>query len=240
MVVDFSKSGFVYFIQQGEKKIFKIGSTQHSPLKRLSKLQTGSSEKLYLIGFFHSLDMKYAEKNVHRLFWQSRLEGEWFEGDIEQIPIWLEDEKINGCTWSRENNLTHYVTLLGMKLWHFKEKVQGELELETNFIHRLSTSLSLYLTVYDKDETFLNSIQVGFIASDRRNTIDAAALSLVKRLLHDFSRYDVHYKTGENSKSSCFFFERNAQDREDILTFDSLSSEKKIELIDRNSLYLPD
>lgn len=236
MVLDFSKSGFLYCIQQGDKNIFKVGITQHSPLKRLRQLQTGNSEKLYLTGYLHVLDMSYAEKYVHRLFSETRLEGEWFEGDNEEIQRWL-IKSDNNCTFPQENNLAHYLTLLEMKLWHFKEQVQGELIFSNYF--KIGWNTTLYLSASRIDNTKY-PIEIGYIFSDRRNTIDAAALSLVKRLLQDFSRFYVHYLTVDDTKHGCFFFERNAQDRKDIFTFDSLPSEKKIELIDRNRLYLPD
>lgn len=242
MIVDFSKSGFVYFIQQGEKNIFKIGITQHSPLKRLSQLQTGSSEKLSLIGFLHVLDMKYAEKYVHRLFWERRLEGEWFEGDIKQIIKWL-DESENNCTFIHKSNLVHHLTLLEMKLWHFKEEMRGKLHLETNFF-----SIGYYSKLFiiesiqiEKIGKNLKMIDFGTIANARGSTsIDADALSLVKRLLHDFSQSDVYYKTVENSHIGYFFFVRNPQDQKDILAFDKLSIDEKETLLESNILWLQD
>ena len=59
----------VYFITDGVN--IKIGYTSGSPINRLKKLQTGSSQKLTLIGYIDG--NKNKEKELHNKFSNLRL-----------------------------------------------------------------------------------------------------------------------------------------------------------------------
>lgn len=75
--------GYVYFISN--QYSIKIGYTKNNPKKRLKQLQTGSSERLYLLGYVKG-DLE-KEKTLHKKFAQFKLRnnGEWFSADDELI-----------------------------------------------------------------------------------------------------------------------------------------------------------
>lgn len=74
------RAGCIYFIQAERSKKIKIGYTEVDPLTRLATLQTGSSEKLSLLGSFPGTpkDERDSQLELH----EDRLEGEWFS------PTW--------------------------------------------------------------------------------------------------------------------------------------------------------
>lgn len=69
--------GSVYFIKAEKSKRVKIGFTELLPTSRLAVLQTGSPEKLTLMGSFGGTLAD--ERSAHKLLSQYRLSGEWFE-----------------------------------------------------------------------------------------------------------------------------------------------------------------
>jgi len=70
-------SGYVYFIHATESDRIKIGKSV-DPKKRLSGLQTSSSETLRLLLSLPAKDMAYEERQMHELFASERIRGEWF------------------------------------------------------------------------------------------------------------------------------------------------------------------
>ena len=84
---------FVYFISDCSNHI-KIGVADDIR-KRLLALQTGNAEELNLV-FAFKVDTKNAalrlEKELHSLFKQHRVSGEWFEAD--PIISYLKQPKI--------------------------------------------------------------------------------------------------------------------------------------------------
>jgi hypothetical protein len=69
------RSGFVYLL--GHAKALKIGWSERHPLEgRLQQLQTGSSERLELLGLI--LARPSEERTIQGLFVKYRLHGEWF------------------------------------------------------------------------------------------------------------------------------------------------------------------
>lgn len=80
-------SAFVYFIQGHLSKRVKIGST-NDPHSRLKTLQTGSPEKLRLIGTIpccNSSEARSREQELHTTFKRVGVHGEWFDYDDEII-----------------------------------------------------------------------------------------------------------------------------------------------------------
>lgn len=67
---------FVYFIQAVESERVKIGSA-FDPHKRLAILQTGSPERLELLGYIPG--GRSLEVELHRELRSQRLHGEWFK-----------------------------------------------------------------------------------------------------------------------------------------------------------------
>lgn len=69
-------SGFVYFIEREPGDYVKIGWTKYGPADRLSQLQTGCPDLLYVRAFFPgSLE---DERRMHLTFADLRGRGEWF------------------------------------------------------------------------------------------------------------------------------------------------------------------
>lgn len=62
---------FVYFIESGDK--IKIGKSLN-PLRRINEIQNLIKKNVEIIG----LTTKYNELEVHKMFKEDRLEGEWF------------------------------------------------------------------------------------------------------------------------------------------------------------------
>ncbi len=79
-------SGFVYVVKSGDK--FKIGFTNQAIDKRINNLQTGSPTKINLVMYFESDTPNLLEKQLHRVFKNKRLDGEWFslnQFDIDEL-----------------------------------------------------------------------------------------------------------------------------------------------------------
>lgn len=87
--------GNVYFIT--DCKNIKIGYTkQKNVYKRLKQIQTGSPDRLYLLGYFFGTMSD--EKYLHKLFAKERIRdnGEWFRASNELIEyINTHNEKEN-------------------------------------------------------------------------------------------------------------------------------------------------
>ncbi|WP_109808386.1 GIY-YIG nuclease family protein [Sphingosinithalassobacter portus] len=69
------KIGWVYFVQVGSGGHIKIGWAK-DPTKRIASLQTAQPQQLKLLGVIPG-SLK-AEREVHALFSQARVRGEWF------------------------------------------------------------------------------------------------------------------------------------------------------------------
>lgn len=91
-----SKPTYIYVVSDGT--YCKIGISVN-PEKRLKSLQTGSAKVLRLLRKYELPSRKAAiklEKQLHRMFWQSRCRhnGEWFllEFDhLETLHVWVKD-----------------------------------------------------------------------------------------------------------------------------------------------------
>ncbi|MBG9389321.1 GIY-YIG nuclease family protein [Caenimonas aquaedulcis] len=92
-MTEYYVTAFVYFIQQGDQPLVKVGTTVDQPAKRLAQLQVGNGSKLRLLG---AIDIRAAgahagnriefaklararESEIHREFADERLSGEWFK-----------------------------------------------------------------------------------------------------------------------------------------------------------------
>lgn len=77
--------GKIYFIGHGGSKTMKVGYTSGNPHMRMAALQTGSPDKLYMMGWIAgTLD---EERELHRRFAHLRVSGEWFrfEAELEEF-----------------------------------------------------------------------------------------------------------------------------------------------------------
>ena len=80
---------YVYFVKPYNKNLFKIGSTP-KPKRRLSQLQTGCPDKLYLHACIEATQPKELEKSIHSQLNNYHKRGEWFEVDVQIIDdiVW--------------------------------------------------------------------------------------------------------------------------------------------------------
>lgn len=70
-------SEVVYFIRADESGLIKIGRAR-DVRKRFSALQTGSAERLTLLGVIRDRDAEWLERWLHSEFAHARVRGEWF------------------------------------------------------------------------------------------------------------------------------------------------------------------
>jgi hypothetical protein len=78
------KTEYVYFIQIDGEGAIKIG-VSNNPLSRLETLQTGSHQRMTLLGI---LPGGYdVESQIHAQFAKSRIRGEWFTASPELIDF---------------------------------------------------------------------------------------------------------------------------------------------------------
>lgn len=75
---------FIYFIQATRSGLIKIGSAS-DPRGRLRSLQTGSPERLRLIG--HIPGGTARERQLHDQFAADRSHGEWFVPSAELVAF---------------------------------------------------------------------------------------------------------------------------------------------------------
>jgi len=75
-LVQISTEGYVYFIQNGNEDIIKIGWSI-DPLSRLKTLQTGSPHPLLIIAVQSASD-RSLEHFLHKKFKKQHIKGEWF------------------------------------------------------------------------------------------------------------------------------------------------------------------
>jgi hypothetical protein len=99
---------YCYFIQEGINGNIKIGVTK-SIKSRLITLQTANSEKLRLLGYV--VGNKEKESELHRLFIEYRVQGEFFKVNQELID------------YINENNLIqeNYLEIQENKLMIYKK-----------------------------------------------------------------------------------------------------------------------
>lgn len=69
---------YIYVIQEEVSKAFKIGISKN-PEARLKQLQTGNSSKLSLIYTTKAESRFQDELELHKLFEEYKLQGEWFQ-----------------------------------------------------------------------------------------------------------------------------------------------------------------
>ena len=88
------KPGFVYLICDGEK--FKIGVTcQKDVYKRISELQTGNPDEIYLMAY-HKTNYPYKiEKLMHMKHRDKRILNEWFDLTAHQVAHF--NDECNEC-----------------------------------------------------------------------------------------------------------------------------------------------
>ena len=97
---DAVQQGRVYILRGVNSRLCKPGWTTVDPVVRLAQLQTGSAEKLELVGHFRAASDK-AEEVLHKHFHSKRVraDGEWFALTEEDL-VDIFDEK-----WRQRNQV---------------------------------------------------------------------------------------------------------------------------------------
>lgn len=75
---------YVYFIQGESTKLIKIGKA-NDPIERLKGLQTGSPDKLVLLGVIPCTSVQVQEVALHEDFQAFKVHGEWFSPSPELL-----------------------------------------------------------------------------------------------------------------------------------------------------------
>lgn len=96
---------YVYFIQAGRTRTFKIGKS-NDPQGRLISLQTANPHQSKLVHTFKADNASAAEQELYRLLLGQRMTGEWFNitkvqqrsiasvQRLEQGQFWIEGDGI--------------------------------------------------------------------------------------------------------------------------------------------------
>jgi len=74
-----SDKDLIYFIQDEDTKYIKIGHSRNLR-KRLTSMQTGSSSELKLLAWEDASNI--GEKQLHSIFSNCRVRGEWFKPTV--------------------------------------------------------------------------------------------------------------------------------------------------------------
>lgn len=84
----------IYFIQQGEHPLGPIkAGISSDPLRRIAQLQTGSPQRLYLLGVIgqpggpQTINDEQYERELHGMWRAYRLHGEWFKATAPVLNV---------------------------------------------------------------------------------------------------------------------------------------------------------
>lgn len=80
----------LYLIQNCNTNYIKIGISSQ-PYKRLAQLQTGSGDKLKLLKVYNLDNDRVMEKRLHKMLWQSKKSGEWFNFSSPDYLQFIDD-----------------------------------------------------------------------------------------------------------------------------------------------------
>jgi len=75
--------GFIYFCSDNE--YIKIGSSKDFPTRRITQLSTKYHKSFILKGYLYLEDYIKVEHQLHRLFSEHRVAGEWFNITIDEL-----------------------------------------------------------------------------------------------------------------------------------------------------------
>ena len=76
-------SGFVYLLCDGER--FKIGMTRGTIEKRISELQTGNPNEIFISAYHKTEHPMKVEQMMHLRYKISKVKNEWFNLSIDQV-----------------------------------------------------------------------------------------------------------------------------------------------------------
>ena len=91
------------------EKLHKIGYTRRPIEKRIKEFKTGNASDIYLVDSFQSEWGTKIESQLHRIFKQKKLSGEWFELEQKDIKLFREHcQKIHDNLEIISNNNSYY------------------------------------------------------------------------------------------------------------------------------------
>jgi len=91
--------GYLYILDYGDGKQFKIGKTSGDPQNRVNQITRGASQLLpnpldakLVVSLAMDTNPYYLEQLLHMRLWQQHIGGEWFEfEDIESLTALIKD-----------------------------------------------------------------------------------------------------------------------------------------------------
>lgn len=148
-------SKYVYFVESSKDKFIKIGYTRqiHDRLKSLEK----EYGELNLIGLMHGDKKK--ESEVHSLFANQRMYGEWFTYSDELLEYIREFATINIDSVEKPQNYLPQRSLL----IHFSELLETKMNQENRFISLDEVSLATSVTT--------KTLGTNWVESNARNIL---------------------------------------------------------------------
>lgn len=75
--------GYVYLLCDGEK--FKIGMTRGKIEKRITELQTGNPNEIWIRSYYETMYPSKIEKMLHNRHVASNVKNEWFDLSVSEI-----------------------------------------------------------------------------------------------------------------------------------------------------------
>lgn len=81
----------VYLIGIPEEQRYKIGYTNRSIENRVNEIQTANAKKIEVLETFETEHHIKVESWMHKIHYQKRMEGEWFELTDEDVRNFKQD-----------------------------------------------------------------------------------------------------------------------------------------------------
>lgn len=84
MNISFETYGYVYFIKNNSSVDIKIG-VSYNINDRMKSYRTAFSGEIFLIGYIYCENYKELEKEIHNLYKDKRISGEWFNVSVNDV-----------------------------------------------------------------------------------------------------------------------------------------------------------
>jgi hypothetical protein len=72
------------------RRLYKIGYTRRDVSKRIKELKTGNGSEMYVIDSFKSKWGTKIESQLHRIFKNKKVNGEWFDLTDEDVKSFMD------------------------------------------------------------------------------------------------------------------------------------------------------
>jgi len=126
-----SASGYVYVVETESGKV-KIGVSKN-PKKRISALQTSTFERLKNVHISNKcFNFMEIEENLHYIFKNERLNGEWFDLQFEDAVNKLNEQNIITDKKQCDKELVGYALRITHESWSDVKKVSKQIGIAAN------------------------------------------------------------------------------------------------------------